>query len=360
MAKNNLSPSQLTSFLLTSVVTVALLNLAPMFFQAMGRGSWIGILIISVFTYLLLTLIYIVIKKAGFPTVTTVCQYLLGERLGKSVCLLFSVYLAVLSAITLRAFVYIINVYYLPHTPLIIVAAFIMLPSLYIALFGLRSLGHASQFIYLFIIVFFIIFLVAKRNYDICSVFPLFDTKPKLIVNNILPLCFTSAAILGSFYLFPQITNQKRIPRSILFFSLISGVMVLVIYFIGLSYFGSVLSELSFPFYHIDTVHKGRLLERVDIFYMAILLPLMGLFLSYWFSTLMEQQRQIFQNFSENHNILLTLIWAILTILLTVYPSVPKGIWDLYTAGNVANLIVAAIMVLSYIAYIIKRRCRAF
>ena len=63
MGKNNLTPSQLTAFFLASMVAPALINLSALFFAAMGRGSWIGILAISVASLFLLLLFYAIIKK---------------------------------------------------------------------------------------------------------------------------------------------------------------------------------------------------------------------------------------------------------------------------------------------------------
>lgn len=356
MGKNNLTPSQLTAFFLASMVAPALINLSALFFAAMGRGSWIGILAISVASLFLLLLFYAIIKKAGFPSVHMVWQELLGNRLGKAVCFLLSLYLLFLATIVLRSFIYAINVYYLPHTPMVIVAALLILPPIAIAYFGARSMGHASQFIYFFILIFFAFLIIAKKNYQVSSIFPLLEADPQIIVKNMLPLCFTSCTLFGCFYLFPLTTNRKRIPHSIFAYSVIGAFVLLASYCIGLAFFGDIFSKMSLPFYHIDTTHKGRILERLDILYMMIVLPLFGLYLSFWFSQLIESQRQIFPTFAEQHNGWITVIWALTVVVLSVYPSLDHGIWPIYSMSNIINLIVAGILSISYLIYILKRR----
>ena len=114
--KNNLTPSQLTAFFLASMVAPALINLSALFLcrdgtRQLDRDSrHIGRIPFPS------TVVLCHYKKAGFPSVHMVWQELLGNRLGKAVCFLLSLYLLFLATIVLRSFIYAINVYYLPHT----------------------------------------------------------------------------------------------------------------------------------------------------------------------------------------------------------------------------------------------------
>ena len=211
-------------------------------------------------------------------------------------------------------------------------------------------MGHASPVHLLFILIFFAFLIIAKKNYQVSSIFPLLEADPQIIVKNLLsPLFYLLYSIWLFFIFFRSQPTGSGFPQYFRLFHHRSFVL-LASYCIGLAYFGDIFSKNELAIFIISTQpRKAGSWNDSIFFYMMIVLPLFGLYLSFWFSQLIESQRQIFPTFAEQHNGWITAIWALAVVVLSVYPSLNHGIWPIYSMSNIINLIVAGILSISYL-----------
>ncbi|MEG0875072.1 MAG: GerAB/ArcD/ProY family transporter [Clostridiales bacterium] len=356
MAKNNLSSAQYTTYLLSGMVALCLMNLTPMLFKNFGQNSLLAIMLISAASLVLLLLVNFTACSCGYLSPHRICTNLFGKYVGSALSWLLVAYLLIFTALSLRIFIYIVNVYYLQKTPLIIIALVLILPSIYTVWGGIRVFGHSSTLVYLFIAAFLLVILLARNNYLVSNIFPLIDEN---VFTNLrhLPLFFiTSSAILGSFFILPTIVNPQKIKRSIYLFTLISLGLMLFTYAIARFYFGDALKELILPFYNLSTIYKGRALERLDVVFILIFIPLLGLLNSFFFTTLHKAQRDILPNFNEKYQGITLVILGALEIFLATLPLPHGNIWEFYLIGSALNLPIIALLILLYGGYILKRR----
>lgn len=355
MAKNNITAAQFGTYLLASVAALAMMNLAPMFCKHFNKESWFFLAVISLSSLLFLLFLALVVKKTEYQEVLWIFKKNLGNSLGIFLFTLLSIYLLILCCFSLRIFTFIVNLYYLPETPLIVISALLMLPTVYTIYGGLRGFGHTTTLLFYFIPAFLFLFLLTKDNYIFANLFPLTEGSIGQMLPST-PLYFvTSFTLVGAFFMLPKICNRHSINRHILLFSLLSFFLMLFVYAIGKSYFGDALNELTLPFHNLSTPYKGKMMERLDVLYILIFIPVLGLYVSSFFVTFYLSQKQLLPQLNKNHHTSLLVFFYILITLIATYTPLPLGIWKLFLIENVANLFVFAVILCLYFVFLLKR-----
>lgn len=356
MASNNITSSQLTAYLLSTVTATTMMNAAPILYRNFGQNAIIAIGIIAIATAVLLLLAARATKGAGFISPLTACERALGRYGGRAAYTIICLYLLILSAFSLRIFIYIINLYYLQLTPIWVIAILVVIPALYTANGGLRVFAHTSTLLYVFWVLFFSLFVLSKNNFTVTNLFPLVNSQLLSTLKNI-PWCFiTSSALVSVFFFVPAIVNPEKLKKNLLIFSGLFLALLLAVYIIGRTYFGDPLEGLILPFFNLTGRYSIGLLERLDVIFILIIIPVLGLFNTFHFILLHWAQKSLMPKLNQRCPKSIILILGAASVLLAAFVPLNNILWQVMLFTNVLSLGVGLLLLVIYFIVILKAR----
>lgn len=356
MASNNITSNQFITYMLSTVAALTMMNAAPIFTRNFGQNTLIFIVIIAALTIVLLLAAGKLMQSCSYQSPYPVTVGSLGKWGGKIFYSIICLYLVILSALALKIFIYIINHYYLQQTPLIIISILLILPTLYTVYGGLRVFGHTSSLLYLLIGIFLVIFFFTKSNYTLSNIFPLVDHKLKASLPYIPWSFISSGAILSCFFFIPAIVDPKHIKRSMVIFTILFLSLLSFTYIIGRAYFGEPFVELILPFFNLSSSYAIGPLERLDVIFILIFIPVLGLFNSFYFLLCHKAQKELFAKFNTKHPNIALLILAVIIVALATWVPLPNVLWNTLYLGNISNLVLILILFIIYFIYFLRKR----
>lgn len=356
MASNNITSTQLVAYLLSTVTATAMMNAAPILYRNFGQNAIIVIVLIAVITAVLLLLVAQATRKTNFISPVIACERALGRYGGKAVYAIICLYLLLLSAFSLRIFIYIINLYYLQKTPMLIIAMLVIIPSLYTAYGGLRVFAHTASLLYLFWVIFFSIFILAKNNFTASNLFPLVNSQLIGSLKNIPWYFITSSALVSIFFFAPAIVNPEKLKKNLLIFSLIFLLLLLAVYIIGRTYFGEPLEGLILPFFNLTGRYSIGLLERLDVIFILIFIPVLGLFNTFHFMLLHWAQKNFMPQLNQKRPATVIIILGVIIVLLAAFVPLNNILWQVMLFTNIFNLSLLLLLLAIYFIVILKTR----
>ncbi len=356
MARNNITTAQLVTCLLSTVTGIAMMNGTPVLYRNFGQNSPLVVLIISVLTALLLWGVSVILGKTGFMEPYEAIRMVLGKIPGTIVYACICFYLLFLAILALKIFIYIINIYYLPKTPLLLTAILLIAPAVYATYGGIRVLGHLSSLIYLLIAIFISIFAITKNNYTFSHLFPLLNSGFKDSIIYIPWYFVTSGAILASFFLLPAIKDTRRVRMGLLIFSLLSFLLFIFVYAVARSYFGKSLVELILPFFNLSSRYGIGPLERLDVLFILIFIPVMGLYANFYFTLYYRSQCFLFFNSPLSRRKVPLALSALIIALAAAYLPLTPIMWQALYFTNIINLAIILVLFSLYLIFLVRKR----
>ena len=354
--KDTISSLQWLSALTTPITAVLMLSFVSMIVSAAGRGAYISCLLMALLTFALLFLVIMLMRLNDFCSPTLAAAAFFPPVAAKGLVLFSGLFFLFLSVITLNIYVYIVNYFFLPGTPDAILALILYLPAVYMAYCGLRTFTYMTSASLLAFFLFLLFFLFTKDNYLLSNLFPLNDFKWKDVISAVPGLLLSAPSLLFGFFLLPRCDDRNRLRIKAALFCLLFLLVTEYIYAMGMSYFGErVITKLVMPFYHLDPVFKGNLLERFDIFFMLTLLPVISIATAYGPALFAEILREL--NTEHESRIKPLIILAGGSVVLLSALSVNRiSLWHWYRLGNIGALILLLSWIVVYALAAVKRR----
>ncbi len=143
--------------------------------KSLGTAAWYGTLISCAGALIFFTLLYILMKRFPQQDLFQIFETVTGKLIGKSLIIIFAVYLVYKAGINLREFTAVLKVYSMPFTPpsLIILPFLIVVGTMaYVGLEGIVRVAHI--FFYLIFGALVLIIILAIPSYDFNYLQPLF------------------------------------------------------------------------------------------------------------------------------------------------------------------------------------------
>ncbi|MDO4542680.1 MAG: GerAB/ArcD/ProY family transporter, partial [Bacillota bacterium] len=338
MASNNITTNQLTACLLTTVAGRAMMNASSIFYRNFGQNAIIAIGLIFAITIILILTVVAICQKSDYIEPYSACLRALGKIGGSFLYGIICLYLLALAVMSLKIFIYILNLYYLQRTPILVIALLIIVPVLYTAYGGLRTFAHTASLIYLLLAIFFLIFLFTKNNYTFTYLFPLANSALGESLKN-LPWCFvTSTAIMSLFFWLPALTNRQKIKKSVIVFTLIALGIFLAIYIIARTYFGDAIKDLILPFFNLSSRYGVGPFERLDVLFILIFIPVMGLFATFHFVLFYKAQKLLLPKINNRRPGAVLIIFGLLIAFLAAFIRLNNLLWQTMLLSNYINL----------------------
>ena len=356
MDREELRARQLLPLLTASIAAPALSNGCAMMVDLAGRNAPALMLAVFALTALCVTLVLRLVRSSEYLAPADVLRRTCGRVAGT--ILLVALALAFLygAALTLRVFGYIVSRIFMPQTPFLLLLVMLFLPVLYSGFCGLRVTGYIAGLLYPIVALFAVLFLLPKDNYHFSYIFPLWQGGVTEMLP-LLPLLFFSAAgLCGLFFLLPRVRDREHALKPCLIFAAVGLVLFTGVYVLGVSFFGvEVLPQLVLPFDNLSSGRKGTFLERTDIIYLLLILPIMGITVCWFFRLFLLSVAPFGARFRGR-----AVVWLGSVACLAVAASCFYGddIWRGIEMRNVLFLVALLLLLLVYAIFALKQRRR--
>lgn len=357
MNRDNITASQLTTLLLASSAAPAMLNIIVVFTQTVGRMSLAAIGLNAVVTTVLLFLVLSLQRRVGFRDPVDVLKSSFGQFFGHLIALGVTLIFLYGASIILRIVIFIISRLFLPLTSNLILSLLFYLPVIMIALCGLRLFGNLSIFLYILLPVFVSLFILPVENYTFTFLFPLWEGNLSDLLKGWYSYFFTLMSTLALFYLLPYVGKRVHLARSLWCFLLLVFSLCLFVFVAGVAFFGfDVISDLLMPFYNLSSARKGTMLERTDVLFILILVPTIGLMLSFYYTTFYLSQRRLFLQVNQQHPRRVMMMTGLLIVLLSLGNIYGGNIWLTVSYLNYFYAFLLLLLIAAYVIEIAKKR----
>jgi len=198
-----------------------------------GSDAWIVTLIGGIVIFLLLYLIYMVMKKNDFQDLTNILQNNFGMVFGGIFAIIFAIYSIFIVSLGMREFVEVIRLFLLRQTP----SEFILITTILTGTYLVRGeIGDLVKFneisFWIMFLPAFVVFILIAINSDFTNLLPVLNNKPSdyFSASKYALFCFGGFEI--AYLILPYVKNKKnsfRVLRKGIMFVSIFYIIVMVL-----------------------------------------------------------------------------------------------------------------------------------
>jgi len=199
-----------------------------------GSDAWIVTLIGGIVIFLLLYLIYMVMKKNDFQDLTNILQNNFGIFFGGIFAIIFAIYSIFIVSLGMREFVEVIRLFLLRQTP----SEFILITTILTGTYLVRGeIGDLVKFneisFWIMFLPAFAVFILIAINSDFTNLLPVLNNKPSdyFSASKYALFCFGGFEI--AYLILPYVKNKKNSSRvlrkSIMFVSIFYIIVMILV-----------------------------------------------------------------------------------------------------------------------------------
>jgi spore germination protein (amino acid permease) len=312
-----------------AVVSVGIFSSPREITDRIGSDAWIVTLIGGGVVFLLLYLIYSVIKKNDFEDLTNILENNFGKGLGGAFSIIFAMYSIYIVSLGMREFVEVIKQYLLRQTPTEFILMITILTGTYLVRGEIGDLVKFNEIsFWIMFIPSFLVFILVAINADFTNVLPVLNNKPSDYIgtSRYILLCFSGIEI--TYLILPYVKKKKNslrvLKRSIIFITTFYVVVMVLV----LAVFGKYKSRLLLwpTISMIKTLNiPGTFIERWEGLVMA-------LWILFYFTTFVNTyffSSEIVKNVLKLKDIKLSSL--LIMPIIYVIALYPENIAELYT-----------------------------
>lgn len=351
---NSIKPIQLALIVYITQTGIGVLTLPSELAKDAGHDGWISVLIAGALIILLSLLIHLLMKRYTDKFVYDINKLIFGKIAGTGINALLVLYLLTAAITGISLFSYYIRITLLHETPPWVLAPVITAPSFYIVWKGLKNV---SRFYYISIISSFIVFLyliVIYSDYRSSFLLPIGETG---ILNILLSTKISFFAFIGFelfAFFYPYVQDRTKVLKWYVFASLGSLLFFLLVTACTTAVFGEhLLTVFSVPLFNLSRIYNAPVLERVDIYLIAIwFVPMSCSLRNYIFATFDGLQKV----FKVNKTKPIYLAFFIAIQILSILPKDMNQVLLLIEIVNFMAMGISLLLLLCLLLSYIRRK----
>ena len=287
----------------------------------MGSNGYIGFLL----AFLLAIPVVVCAVRLGkrFPG-KSIVEYLpliCGKILGKGIALFFLLFLLVITAWATRQIAELVNLYFLPRTPLWVIVSITLLASAYIAYKGIEVITRLAAFIFPVAVVFiFLTAIFSFQGFSLDNIRPIFYTQGFQLPLGTLQMFYIFFPLAALFMFYPYLTEKQKGFKTIFAAMALAGAAILIFIVNAVGTYGETgILRYSWPV--LELTRKANLPQVMQTigpffaisYFSQLLLTIAGLYYSVTLGS-----TQLFRIFNYKWFVLLSYP---ITMFLTLAPS---------------------------------------
>ncbi|MGH4117975.1 GerAB/ArcD/ProY family transporter [Clostridium sp.] len=224
----------LFSTIVVAIVGIGIFSSPRDVIDKVGSDAWIVTLMGGAVIFLLLYLIYMVMKKNNFEQFTNILQNNFGKMLGGAFAIIFALYSIFIVSLGMREFAEVIKLYLLRKTPTEFVLIVTILTATYLVRGEIVDLVKFNEVVFwIMFIPMIIVFMLIAVNADFTNLLPVINNKPSeyFKASKYILLCFGGLEI--AYLILPYVKNKKNasrvLRRSIVFVTIFYAVVMMLV-----------------------------------------------------------------------------------------------------------------------------------
>lgn len=296
MVERNISPSQFTGILISTVLPTALLFVPAVTVEMAGRDGWMTELIALFFG----VVVAMVATSLGlrFPD-KTIIQYscdIFGKYFGKLVGLAYMFFFVESTAVIVREFGSFVVISYLPRTPAAVFIGIIVVLAAYAVRSGFEVIARMNQFVLLLIMVSIAgIFGLIIREFHPEHLFPVLEKGIKPVLRGGLTPSAWRGEVFMLLMFIPYLNRYQKARAAALKSVLILTVVLLLDIIICIGVFEVQVAQFVFPVYNLAYyVGVAGFIERIESVVLALWVSGVTVKVAIWYYAAVLAVTQVF------------------------------------------------------------------
>lgn len=266
--KGKISSSQFAILVTMFTIGSAAMLIPTLLTLEIKQDAWIGAVFGVIFGLLFVSLYSSLGKKNGEYTLVESCEKLLGKWIGKPLSFLYIFYFLSLTAALLRQLGDFMTTQIMPNTPLQAIILLATAVMIYGTRLGLESLARTAQLIFPWLILFFILIIIATMpNIDWQKIQPVYEHGTLSIMRAgyiFLGIPFLDFVIF--LMIFPYVNDQSAAKKAFLTGTVVGGLIIVIITALSILIFGHYLTSVNFfaPYVLAKKITIGNFPARIE------------------------------------------------------------------------------------------------
>ena len=352
--ENNITSSQLMGLIVSIQIGSGVLILPNYLARACGHDGWISILLYGIIITALIILIVRLMNRYNNQSIYEINKFLYGKYLGGLFNLFIVVYLWYAACLCLRSYTNIIHVHLLRSTPSLVLCIFILMPTYYLAWYGLKYVARFASAIYLSMafccLMFFLVFKDLRFNF----LMPIGQSGIQGITASFRPCIYAFLGYELIAIIYPEITNKKKAMKYAIGTNIITTIFLILIVIVTTSFFGEeMLKKSLYAIIQLSRSYRAPIIERMDILFLAIWLPVMDMTVRGFFCIAYYSIHKLLKLKKKGIHLI---VFCSITILLS---NLPKSISQLINYDRImitSGITFSVFLVICYLFSFIRKR----
>ncbi len=217
-----------------AMVGIGIFSCPKQVIDKVGSDGWIVILTSGIVIFLLLYLIYVVMRKNDFQDLTNILKSNFGELIGGIFAIVFALYSIFIVSLGMREFVEVIRQFLLNQTPSEFVLVTTILTGTYLVRGEIGDLVKFNEIsFWIMFLPIFVVFILVSINADFTNLLPVLNSEPLnyLSASRYALFCFGGFEI--AYLIFPYAKNKKNVSRvlrkSIMFVTIFYAIVMMLV-----------------------------------------------------------------------------------------------------------------------------------
>jgi len=209
--KGKIEDFGLFTTIVVAIVGVGIFSCPREVIDKVGSDACIVTLIGGIVVFLLLYLIYRVVKKNNFEDITCILQNNFGKVLGGIFAITFSIYSIFIVSLGMREFAEVIKLYLLRRTPTEFILMITILTGTYLVRGEIGDLVKFNEIsFWIMFIPAFVVIMFSAVNADFTNILPVLNNKPSAYFRASKYILFCFGGIEIAYLILPYVKNKKN------------------------------------------------------------------------------------------------------------------------------------------------------
>lgn len=351
---NSVKSSMMALFTFVCQTGVGIIMLPTLLSKEVGHDGWISLLITGIIVIILSILVVLLLRRYKDKAIYDINQFIFGKIIGYGFNILLVLYLFAATVAGAGLFNFFIRITLLQQTPQWVLAPFITLPTFYLVWQGLK---HVTRFLFCSLISYVVVLLfivLLYKDFRLSFLMPLGEAGIISILYSTKTSFFAFIGFELIAFLYPYISDRNKVLRWHITASLVSMMFFIIIVATSTAVFGeNLLSILSMPFFNLSRVYNAPILERVDLYLIALWFIPMACSMRCYVFTAFDGLQKVFKLRKTK------LLYTIYFIVIYLFSSIPKDINQIFALIEIINVMgigVSIFLVLCLMLSLIRKK----
>ncbi|MBU3177761.1 spore germination protein [Clostridium estertheticum] len=275
---NQITSGQLMALIVSIQAGAGTLNLPTYLALACGHDGWISALTYGIIMTAIISISIKLMNRYNNKSIYEINTFLYGKYLGRFLNLLIVLYLWYSACLYLRIYTNVIHVHLLRSTPSLVLCIFTLIPTYYLAWYGIKYIARFAPMIYLCLTFCLFLFFLVFKDLRFSFLMPIGQSGIAGIKASFGPCIFALLGYEIITVIYPEITNKKKTMKYAIGANVIATIFCVILLLVTTSFFGEEMIKKSlYSMIKLSRSYRAPIIERMDILFIAIWIPAMAM-----------------------------------------------------------------------------------